>query len=363
MVKVSPRSTRRRRALGTSLLVLPMLLAACGGGDSPLGPDNGGGGGGGGGPTPASVVVTPGTQSVAVGATTQLTATVRDGNGNVMTGQAVTWSSANSGIAQVSGNGMVTGVAAGGPVQITATAGGRSGTAAITVTADPCTTTRTISLGQTTGGTLGPGDCQLNDGSYFELWTFTLTETRSIAIDLTTGVQFDAYLLLTDADGNLLLRDDDTGEGLDARIVTTLPAGTYRIYVNTFASGDGGSYNLKLSETNDPCAVAEPINVGQSRSGSLASTDCRLLGNQNADIWRLTVGSQQSVRIAMDSPGFDTYLILVNASGGVVAEDDDDGVGTNARIDVTLPAGTYYIYATSYLPDQVGFYNLAVSAL
>ena len=82
-----------------------------------------------------TVAVSPTSASVAVGATTTLQATVKDQNGNVMSGQPVSWSSDNTSAATVS-NGVVTGVAA-GSATITATSSGKSGTSAITVTAAP----------------------------------------------------------------------------------------------------------------------------------------------------------------------------------------------------------------------------------
>ncbi|WP_284352167.1 beta strand repeat-containing protein [Roseisolibacter agri] len=81
----------------------------------------------------ASVLVTPPSASVAAGATVQLSTTVRDANGNALTGRTITWSTSNPAIASVSTSGVVTGVAA-GAATITATSEGRSGTAAITVT-------------------------------------------------------------------------------------------------------------------------------------------------------------------------------------------------------------------------------------
>jgi hypothetical protein len=66
----------------------------------------------------------------------QLTATLRDAGGNVLTGRVVTWSTSASGVATVSGTGLVTGVSA-GAATITATSEGKSGTAALTVTAPP----------------------------------------------------------------------------------------------------------------------------------------------------------------------------------------------------------------------------------
>lgn len=79
-----------------------------------------------------SVTVSPATASVSVGQTTSLTATVKDANGGVLTGRTVTWASSNTAFATVSAAGVVTGVAA-GPVTITATSEGKSGTAAVTV--------------------------------------------------------------------------------------------------------------------------------------------------------------------------------------------------------------------------------------
>jgi uncharacterized protein YjdB len=91
-------------------------------------------------PPPAPVVTTvsvaPSTASVMVGATTALTATVKDQNGSVMSGQTVAWSTNNPGVATVSGAGVVTGAGA-GSATITATCAGKSGTATITVTVPP----------------------------------------------------------------------------------------------------------------------------------------------------------------------------------------------------------------------------------
>lgn len=89
----------------------------------------------------ATVSVTPASASIAVGATRQLTATLRDASGNVLTGRAVTWSSGATAVATVNGSGLVSGASA-GSATITATSEGRTGTASITVTAPPPPSTR-----------------------------------------------------------------------------------------------------------------------------------------------------------------------------------------------------------------------------
>ena len=84
-------------------------------------------------PRPTTVAVTPATAGlVALGATVQLSAEVRDQNGQVMSGATVTWASGATAVATVDASGLVTAVA-NGSATITATAGEASGGALVTV--------------------------------------------------------------------------------------------------------------------------------------------------------------------------------------------------------------------------------------
>lgn len=115
--------TLTAQTLTASTLLLTALLSACtsGGGPAPT-------------PTIASIVLTPATASVAVGATTTLQATATDADGTVVSGATFTWKTSSETVASVAG-GIVTGVSA-GAAQITASAGGVTSNAAdITVTA------------------------------------------------------------------------------------------------------------------------------------------------------------------------------------------------------------------------------------
>src|SRR5437016_4845937 len=84
----------------------------------------------------ASVVVSPASASVPVGATVQLTASLKDASGNVLTGRTIAWGTSAAGVATVSASGLVTGSAA-GTATITATSEGKSGTALIVVASAP----------------------------------------------------------------------------------------------------------------------------------------------------------------------------------------------------------------------------------
>src|SRR6266550_1215140 len=114
-------------------------------------------------PPVASVSVSPASASLLPTQTAQLTATLLDSTGAVLTGRTVTWSSSSTGVARVSGSGLVTAVAA-GAATITAASGGQSGTSAITVqsvsvasvTVSPASASRFV--GQTVQLTATPKD-------------------------------------------------------------------------------------------------------------------------------------------------------------------------------------------------------------
>src|SRR5437867_7816868 len=82
----------------------------------------------------ASVTVSPATASVPAGQGVQLTATLKDADGNGVAGRTVTWSSDKTAEATVGGSGPGSGMV-GGAATVTATGGARAGTSGVTVTA------------------------------------------------------------------------------------------------------------------------------------------------------------------------------------------------------------------------------------
>ncbi|HJQ10616.1 MAG TPA: Ig-like domain-containing protein [Gemmatimonadaceae bacterium] len=87
----------------------------------------------------ATVSVSLSPNSITTIQTSQATATLKDANGNTLSGRAVVWSSDNTAIATVSQAGVVTPVAA-GTANIIATSEGKTGSAALTVTPAPVAT-------------------------------------------------------------------------------------------------------------------------------------------------------------------------------------------------------------------------------
>ncbi|HEY0928952.1 MAG TPA: Ig-like domain-containing protein, partial [Gemmatimonas sp.] len=117
-----PRATLRNTLL--SLVVLG--AGACGGGGDSTAPES-----------PERVTVSPATATLASGATQALTATTIGSKGSTLGGRTYTWTSSNPAVASVDGSGVVTGArittAAPGTATITASTGGISGSATITV--------------------------------------------------------------------------------------------------------------------------------------------------------------------------------------------------------------------------------------
>src|SRR5262249_36633610 len=84
----------------------------------------------------ATVLGNPSSAALITGGTFQLGAVTLDANNVPLTGRTVTWTSDASGVATVSASGLVTAVAV-GTATITATSEGKTGTAAVTVSAPP----------------------------------------------------------------------------------------------------------------------------------------------------------------------------------------------------------------------------------
>lgn len=113
---------------------------------------------------PATVTVSPSTASLDSGATLTLTATVRDGNGTVMTNVSVSWGSSAPLIAPVDGSGLVRALRSGNAT-ITAAVSSLSSTAAIAVKPPAVLPPATVN-----GYFMSPSGSSSGDGSASRPW-------------------------------------------------------------------------------------------------------------------------------------------------------------------------------------------------
>ena len=108
------------------------------------------------------------------------------------------------------------------------------------------------------------------------------------------------------------------------------------------------------------CADVAAHSVGSSTIGTLTSASC-LYVNDPTDFYEFRLSQSRTVTIQLNSSAFDAWLFLFDrTTGGVIAVDDDSGVGLDARIVQTLAAGTYVIGATSF-EGATGGYTLSTS--
>ncbi|MEO0540917.1 MAG: CAP domain-containing protein, partial [Cyanobacteria bacterium P01_A01_bin.105] len=111
--------------------------------------------------------------------------------------------------------------------------------------------------------------------------------------------------------------------------------------------------------TPTPPAQAGPILAEQ---GSLNDTDGSLSDGSRFDMYQFEGRAGQLVTVRMSSAQFDTYLLVLDQAGTVLAQNDDVGPNdTNSVLSVTLPeSGTYQVYANAYDANGRGTYELTV---
>src|SRR5207249_1290283 len=190
----------------------------------------------------ASVAVSPASASVQVGQTVQLAATPRDGNGNPLSGRAVSWASSNTAVATVSGSGLVTGVRA-GTATITATSEGQGGTATITVSTVPVASvtvspgTASVQAGQTVQLRATPRDGNGNPLSGRPVsWASSNTAVATVSgSGVVTGVTAGAATITATSEGQ---------SGTTTITVSTVPVASVTVSPSTASVQVGQTVQL-----------------------------------------------------------------------------------------------------------------------
>jgi hypothetical protein len=228
----------------------------------------------------------------------------------------------------------------------------------------------TLSMNSEATATLRRDDARLSDNSVYHVWRFYGSAGQTIQIDVMSAA-FDAYAILEDDNGARLATDDDGGDGLDARIVYTLPrSGNYRIFANTYRANRYGQYSIRLTSLSSGVlgggvgtgpGMMGTLGRGQTVSGRLTMSDPRLNGGSVYHAYTYMGVAGETVVIEVISSDFDAYAIIQDGDGNNLAQDDDSGDGLNARLVFTLPyTGTYRIIANTYRQGAYGSYTLMV---
>jgi len=103
--------------------------------------------------------------------------------------------------------------------------------------------------------------------------------------------------------------------------------------------------------------------LGSTVDSQLSLTDCQLSDGSFVDFYTVTVPTAGTYVFSQTSGIFDTYLGLFTSSAVVIGINDDFGaVGTDSRVKVIVPAGTYIVGANSFDANTIGAYSLASAA-
>lgn len=232
-----------------------------------------------------------------------------------------------------------------------------------------------IAMNSEVSGMLSRTDARLNDGSVYQAWTFYGTQGQMVQIDVMSDA-FDAFCILQGPAGNEIARDDDSGDGLNARVSVALPVtGQYRIIANTYRTNQFGAYRVRLASGGAPAPAAVPsvsgapvttgsvgqVLRGQTVRGRLTSNDATLADTTFYQSWTFYGQAGEMVTLEVTSTDFDAYAVIQDQNGNVLARDDDSGGQLNARIVFTLPyTGNYRMLANTLRVRATGAYTLTV---
>ncbi|MDR3011642.1 MAG: hypothetical protein LBU70_00295 [Chitinispirillales bacterium] len=158
----------------------------------------------------------------------------------------------------------------------------------------------------------------------------------------------DPFLWLYDASGNIVMYDDDGGDGLNAHMEMPLTARTQFFVRAGFAGGGTGAYSLniahsELSMSAIPSSGGSVIVNGQSYF---------TFTPRSSGVWTFRTSKNG------DS---DPYLWLYTHNLQLITEDDDGADNRNALISIHLVGGTQYIVRAGFYSGGTGAYTLDVS--
>lgn len=211
-------------------------------------------------------------------------------------------------------------------------------------------TASTLTLGERMEGVLaGSGDVDV-----FEFET-TSNPFRLAAV---SEGRTDTFGYLWDADGNLLMANDDAPRNVNFRLSTDLVLdGTYYIGVRGFG-GTEGPYAVLVEEREaddhgDAAATATPVSIGDTLRASLVALD--------RDYFSIEITTDSFPFRAYSVGRHDTRGFLFNSDGDLLFFSDDHGERSNFDIRHRLAAaGTYYVMVDGF-GGRPGDYTLILA--
>ena len=236
------------------------------------------------------------------------------------------------------------------------------------------TTTCAVDVG---GSATGNIETQ-NDLDWFkvELEAGTRYQIDVEGADTDRGTQVSPGVGLYDVSGtNLMVSDDDSGVGLNSRVIyTPTAASTYYVQASGLSGPGLGTYTLSVivlgangnseADTDFPetTSTTGRVEVGASATGNVDA-------NGDGDWFRVDLETGKTYQIDLEGAGTtrgtlsDPTLSLYDGSGNAITNDDDSGTNRNSLLIYTATAtGAHYLGARGSV-TRTGTYTLSVREL
>ncbi|MFW5686321.1 MAG: hypothetical protein ACOC0O_06680, partial [Spirochaetota bacterium] len=206
--------------------------------------------------------------------------------------------------------------------------------------------------GDVVTGELGP-HVPMRDGSYVQRFTFRAEPGERVEIVLRSD-DFDSYLRVITPRGEEV-SDDDSGGGLDSRIILTADErGMYEVLASDLGGGSLGGYTLSFARLSDARMLL-------STHGELGREDRVDVRGNFYDVHRFDVTAGRLVTVDVVSDDFDGYAVVRAGERDILYRDDDGGGSGNPRISFTAERSeTLELIVTTYSPESTGRYSVSI---
>ena len=223
-------------------------------------------------------------------------------------------------------------------------------TLALSSQLDPCGANRAVTVGATITDTLTSSACRLADGSFVKRFTFAVTATTPVRLDL-TSTQFDPYIFLQLAgSATKIAEDDDSGPGLNAEVLQVLAPGDYVITVTSATAGETGIFDLAVAgAVQGTVAVAVTPATATLLPGETQQLTATVTGTTNSNVlWK-----SGTPTIASVSATGVVRAITAGSANVVVTSAADPSRTASALVTVNAGTGTNLDVPLVYLTQSV----------